>query len=116
MSSLFYVHIHYYLKNFNDLYLRDICYQIIIHKFQEEVIEAILQYTKIQTIKQLCLPIAHRLTFLSSPPVASTWLDLWPIAKQLTFALWAMNSSATDMVPYWYSHIQNNHFTTCLAY
>jgi hypothetical protein len=39
-------------------------------------------------------PIAHKLTFLSSPPVTKTRPDLLPKAKQLTLAPWAENSSA----------------------
>lgn len=39
------------------------------------------------------LPTAHKLTFLSSPPVTSTRPDLLPRDKQLTLAPWAVNSS-----------------------
>ena len=42
---------------------------------------------------QLGLPIAHMLTFLSSPPVTMTRPDLWPSAKQLTGPPCATNSS-----------------------
>lgn len=42
------------------------------------------------------LPIAHKLTFLSSPPVTKTRPDLLPNDKQLTLAPWAENSSAKE--------------------
>ena len=45
------------------------------------------------TMMQLGFPTAHRLTFLSSPPVTSTRPDLWPSARQLTLELCAANSS-----------------------
>ena len=42
---------------------------------------------------QLGFPTAHRLTFLSSPPVTRTLPDLCPSARQFTFAPCATNSS-----------------------
>ena len=42
---------------------------------------------------QFGLPTAHKLTFLSSPPVTSTRPDLCPRARQLTLAPCATNSS-----------------------
>lgn len=42
---------------------------------------------------QPCFPTAHRLTFLSSPPVTNTRPDLWPSAKQFTLEPWATKSS-----------------------
>jgi hypothetical protein len=44
---------------------------------------------------QPCFPTAHKLTFLSSPPVTKTRPDLWPSAKQFTFESWATKSSET---------------------
>ncbi len=46
------------------------------------------------TMIQLGFPTAHRLTFLSSPPVTRTLPDLWPSARQLTVDVWATISSA----------------------
>ena len=45
---------------------------------------------------QLGLPTAHKLTFLSSPPVTSTRPDLWPSARQFTLAPCATNSSEIE--------------------
>jgi len=45
---------------------------------------------------QFCFPTAHRFTFLSSPPVTRTRPDLWPNARQLTFGVWATNSSVPE--------------------
>lgn len=39
-------------------------------------------------------PMAHTLTFLSSPPVTMTPDDLRPILRQFTLLAWATNSSA----------------------
>jgi len=44
------------------------------------------------TMMQLGFPTAHKLTFLSSPPVTRTRPDLCPRARQLTFAPCATNS------------------------
>ena len=38
-------------------------------------------------------PMAHKLTFRSSPPVTSTRPDLLPNDTQFTLAVWAANSS-----------------------
>jgi hypothetical protein len=46
------------------------------------------------TMIQLGFPTAHRLTFLSSPPVTRTLPDLWPSARQFTVDVWATISSA----------------------
>lgn len=43
---------------------------------------------------QFGFPTAHKLTFLSSPPVTSTLPDLCPRARQFTLAPCATNSSA----------------------
>lgn len=40
------------------------------------------------------VPIVHKLTFLSSPPVTTTPEELRPILMQLTLPEWAANSSA----------------------
>lgn len=40
--------------------------------------------------------MAHKLTFLSSPPVTITRADFWPNARHVTLAPWATNSSATS--------------------
>ena len=45
------------------------------------------------TIIQFGFPTAHKLTFLSSPPVTNTLPDLCPRETQLTLAPWATNSS-----------------------
>jgi hypothetical protein len=42
------------------------------------------------------LPMDHRLTFLSSPPVTMTPLDLRPILRQLTADWCALNSCGDD--------------------
>ena len=44
----------------------------------------------------VCVPIVHRLTFLSSPPVTSTPHDLRPILTQFTLGECARNSSAGE--------------------
>jgi hypothetical protein len=46
------------------------------------------------TMIALAFPMAHTLTFLSSPPVTMTEPDLRPICKQLTSAPCATKSSA----------------------
>jgi hypothetical protein len=46
------------------------------------------------TVRALGLPMAHRLTFRSSPPVTSTPAVFLPICRQLTVLLCAVNSSA----------------------
>ena len=48
---------------------------------------------RLLTMMQFGLPTAHKLTFLSSPPVTSTRPDLCPRARQLTLAPCATNSS-----------------------
>lgn len=55
-----------------------------------------LQQTDIRTMMHDGFPTAHRLTFLSSPPVTRTRPDLLPSERQFTFAPWAENSSATE--------------------
>jgi hypothetical protein len=60
----------------------------------------LVQEVAYSTIMQEVLPIAHRLTFLSSPPVTRTRPDLAPRDRQLTLAPWAENSSAIKKKKY----------------
>ena len=46
----------------------------------------------------LGFPIAHMFTFLSSPPVTMTRPDVGPIARHVTLALWATNSSIKQQI------------------
>ena len=52
------------------------------------------------TIIQFGFPTAHKLTFLSSPPVTNTLPDLCPSETQFTLAPWATNSSE---ITKWYA-------------
>ena len=49
-------------------------------------------YLPDRLMMQFGFPTAHKLTFLSSPPVTRTLPDLWPRERQLTSAPWATNS------------------------
>ena len=53
----------------------------------------ILIWKQCLTIIQFGFPTAHKLTFLSSPPVTNTLPDLCPRETQFTLAPWATNSS-----------------------
>ena len=58
-------------------------------------------YISTLTIIQFGFPTAHKLTFLSSPPVTNTLPDLCPRETQLTLAPWATNSSEIWMSKNW---------------
>ena len=60
------------------------------------------------TMMQLGFPTAHKLTFLSSPPVTRTRPDLCPRARQLTFAPCATNSSVMIKKTEFYRKCQEN--------
>ncbi len=62
------------------------------HKIFREILRVLF----FLTMMQLGFPTAHRLTFLSSPPVTRTRPDLWPRARQFTLAPWATNSSENE--------------------